>query len=127
MPANTSTDVLVPESELRNRDVAIRAATEVAVARLGRAAEDAGEAPAFRYYLVFENGASALSVGFAELDAPTLFYNRYYWFKRFVKQHEARYGFDAGLEQQAFKLLESAPEDIDWAVIGHLDARVLDG
>jgi hypothetical protein len=124
MSTNTSSHVLIPEIELRDRDAAIHAATEVAVARLTRAVEDAGDAPAFRYYLVFEDGASAQSVGLAELDALTLFYNRYYWFKRFVKQHEARFGFDAGLEQQAFKLLEGAPEDVDWAVLGHLNARV---
>jgi hypothetical protein len=57
------------------------------------------------------------------MDETALFYNRYYWFKRFVKQRESEHGFDAGLEQQAFKLLEAAPADIDWSMVEAIDAR----
>jgi hypothetical protein len=52
------------------------------------------------------------------------FYNRYFWAKRFAAQYQAKYGFDAGVEQQVFKLLETAAElDLDWTVLDKLDRR----
>src|SRR4051812_18617997 len=39
-------------------------------------------------------------------DAERIFWSRYYWFVVFVRLHRAAEGFDAGVEQQAFKLLE---------------------
>lgn len=35
----------------------------------------------------------------------------------------AAQGYDAGLDQQAFQMLEAAPDDIDWSVIESLEAR----
>jgi hypothetical protein len=65
---------------------------------------------------------STHATGFEGLDPTALFYNRYYWFKRFVKQRASSRGFDAGLEQQAFKLLEAAPADVGWSIIEAVDA-----
>jgi hypothetical protein len=53
-------------------------------------------------------------------DTLTRYYNQYYWFERFVSAWQAAHGKDAGLEQQAFKVLENAPEDVDWDVVGRL-------
>ncbi len=35
-----------------------------------------------------------------------LFYSRYYWFNKFMKMYFSQYGYDSGIEQQAFEILE---------------------
>ena len=49
----------------------------------------------------------------------TKFYNKYYWFQKYVNRNHKLNGFDAGLEQQSFKLLDEAEhiKGIDWQVI----------
>jgi hypothetical protein len=42
------------------------------------------------------------------LSASELFWSRYYWLARFAREWQAVSGFDAGLEQQVFQLLEFA-------------------
>jgi hypothetical protein len=117
----------VSEAALHERSAAIRAATADAAAAHHGVLEAPGGDPAFRYALVFEDPARARAAGLGELDAATLFYNRYYWFRRFVAAREAALGPDAGLEQQAFKMLEAAPEDVDWSVLGMIDQRLTSG
>ncbi len=51
-------------------------------------------------------------------------YNRYYWFLRFAKIHSEQHGKDAGIEQQAFQILENAMTDIDWAVVEAIDKKI---
>jgi hypothetical protein len=58
--------------------------------------------------------------GVADLSEVIAFYNAYYWSLVFLKRYDARYGFDAGIEQQAFKLLECAPVDVDWGIVEDL-------
>lgn len=57
------------------------------------------------------------------VDPVRSFYNRYFWFARFAALWQAAHGPDAGLEQQAFQLLEQADFDVDWNVVQELDAR----
>jgi hypothetical protein len=47
-------------------------------------------------------------VGALSLSAEERFWSRYYWLARFAREWQAAVGHDAGLEQQVFKLLESA-------------------
>lgn len=56
-------------------------------------------------------------VGVRALDELHLFYNSYYWYLVFKKECENSNGFDAGIEQYSFKLLEMAPLDVDWTVV----------
>lgn len=58
------------------------------------------------------------------VDPARSFYNRYYWFARFVALWQTAHGHDAGLEQQVFQLLEQADFEVDWNVVQELDARV---
>ena len=51
-------------------------------------------------------------------------YNRYYWFLRFAKIHSEQHAKDAGIDQQAFQILENAMADIDWAVVEAIDKRI---
>jgi hypothetical protein len=118
--ADSSADPLVPEAALREHSAAIRAATATAAAGYTAALDEPGGA-ALRHHLLFADASRAHVAGFS-LDAVALFYNQYYWFKRFVCERDAARGHDAGLEQQAFQLLESAPDDVDWSVIEAIDA-----
>lgn len=61
----------------------------------------------------------------SEWQADSLvLYNRYYWFLRFSKIHSEQHGKDAGIDQQAFQILENSIADIDWAVVEAIDKRI---
>jgi hypothetical protein len=47
-------------------------------------------------------------LGGLELSEAERFWSRYYWLARFAREWQAAVGYDAGLEQQVFQLLESA-------------------
>lgn len=47
------------------------------------------------------------------LSADERFWNRYYWLARFAREWQAVAGYDAGLEQQVFQLLEYAEVGFD--------------
>lgn len=63
-------------------------------------------------------------LGFGDVAEPIAFYNAYYWILVFAKRYQARYGFDAGIEQEAFKMLERAPADVDWQVVERINQTV---
>jgi hypothetical protein len=61
-------------------------------------------------------------------DTESIFWSRYYWFKRFVLLRSRGAGLDAGLEQQAVQLLEHpfpvcAP---DWSNMEIVDRALSD-
>lgn len=122
MMNTTHEGVLVPLAMLHANEAAIRAATEEATTQ-SRMGDDPSYEMFFRYYLVFSEDLLR-DVGLSPLNPEMLFYNQYYWFKRFVDAYMAKQGFDAGLEQQTFKLLESAPDGVDWTMIDSIDARL---
>jgi hypothetical protein len=53
-----------------------------------------------------------------------VFWSRYYWFRRFVRLRVARTGPNAGLEQQAFAILEYPEPDCspDWSDLAWVEA-----
>ena len=81
--------------------------------------EEIGEALAWS--LLFEYWPDLLS-GFS-VDSENAFYNRYFWFKRFATIKQEQDGYDAGLEQQVFNLLEQPDFDLDWPLIEQLDTE----
>ena len=60
------------------------------------------------------------------LDPQRMFYNRYFWFRRFVTLWQAEHGENAGLEQQALQLLEYVNVEVDWDIVGQLHERAQD-
>jgi hypothetical protein len=61
-----------------------------------------------------------------EADVARCFYNRYFWFVRFITLHQRTHGPDAGLEQQAFHLFEEVEGmggAIDLQALEDIDAR----
>ena len=78
----------------------------------------------FLYYLVLTHWPEWLDGLTAEITTEDLFYNRYYWFLRLTKQYQAAYGFDAGFEQQAFQMLETARCAFDLERIHEIEEKV---
>lgn len=55
-----------------------------------------------------------------------LFYNKYFFFLSYSYTSQKNIGFDAGLEQQEFKILEQGEQfkDIDWDVVEDISNRI---
>jgi hypothetical protein len=77
--------------------------------------EDVRDAYARRLALLHREFRRDLGVG--DLSELVAFYNAYYWALVFAKRYQGRYGIDAGIEQEAFKVLELAPADVDWLTL----------
>ena len=63
-----------------------------------------------------------------EIKPENLSYSKYYWYVKFKNKYEAIYGFDAGIEQQQFKLLEEFDQRFDnihWDLLGKTDNNKL--
>jgi hypothetical protein len=50
------------------------------------------------------------TLGDLGLSEAEVYWNRYYWLVRFARVWSAVAGYDAGLEQQVFQLLEASPD-----------------
>ena len=109
---------LIPMTTLELHGEAIRAETEVARAHLIPSSGSAEQA--LRYFLVSSEPGALARCGLGTLNEKDVFYNRYYWFRRFAKLHQAHYGYDAGIEDQVSQLLEQAPSDVDWSIVERL-------
>lgn len=49
-----------------------------------------------------------------------ILYSKYYWFTQYMKKHNEINGYDAGIEQQRFKLIEELDqrlENVDWVLL----------
>lgn len=69
----------------------------------------------FRNYFLLERFPEK----FGNETPLNLFYNKYYFFLSYSFAIQKNNGFDAGLEQQEFKILEQGEQfaDIDWSII----------
>lgn len=72
---------------------------------------------ALRNHLLFRDAKAVRLAGIEALNDDDLFYNQLYWFLRFVREYENSNGFNAGLHQQAFQLLERSGCKFDWSVV----------
>ena len=51
-------------------------------------------------------------------------YSKYYWLKRYVKKYNEVNGYDAGMEQQQFKLIEELEQRLgggEWDLLQRID------
>jgi len=111
-------DVLIAEQVLREREGDIGASvTPVPSMSYG---DDACRR-AFLYHSLFRDERALGQLGFA-FSAEQAFYNSYFWFLVFSKCEQALSGYDAGLEQGAFKLLEEA-HSLDWKCVEEVTRR----
>jgi hypothetical protein len=82
--------------------------------------DDSDCGPMLRVYVALTDGRLG-----ADLTAEDRLYNRYFWFRRFANAHRAKFGEDAGIEQQAFQILEHTDCNVDWSNVEQLDAAAL--
>ena len=75
------------------------------------------------YKLLTDTPQSFIDCGWSAED---ILWSRYFWFSVFVKSKIEKVGFDAGLEQQAFKLLEASfPKCLpDWSMLEQVNFLV---
>lgn len=77
---------------------------------------------AFLRFLLFQEWPDLVAdLGLSEC---AFFYNRYLRARRFAKAYQTVHGRDAGLEQEVFRILESAPSDVDWTILESIDIGV---
>ena len=79
--------------------------------------DDPDALAAFRNYLLFRDPTAIVRAGLEPLNKEEQFYNKLYWFLSFARLCESLHGFDAGLRQQAFQLIEHAECEVDWSVV----------
>lgn len=79
-------------------------------------------------YLLLTHCPELITDHFPTISKNDLLYNRYYWFVKYKNEYCAGLGYDAGLEQQVFQLLEELEQElvgqIDWAVIKEIDEEL---
>ena len=66
------------------------------------------------YQTLTDDTDAFLAAGFT---AEEIFWSRFYWFERLRLLHQKNGGFDTGIDQQAFQILENPfpPCEPDWA------------
>jgi hypothetical protein len=79
---------------------------------------------ALKFYLLLKEMPNLIAG--QGISPEQLFWSRYYWFLRHARLREAVAGRDAGLEQQAFQILEHPPANCspDWSVLEQVEAAV---
>lgn len=69
-----------------------------------------------------ENIIANLSYTYEEI-----LYSQYYWFVQFKNQYFAKEGYDAGMDQQAFLLIENLCNEldgnVDWELLEAIDTQ----
>lgn len=74
-----------------------------------------------KYYLFLTEYPNSVYNYVPELSEEDLLYNRYYWFVKFTRKYISKNGYDAGMEQQAFELIEEIDRQLEagvnWSII----------
>lgn len=112
-------NVLIPEDQLIVSDALLARVTQknpdVRRSEMGWAVKEA-----YARYVALLDRDLRPQLGVANLSEPIVFCNAYYWALIFGKRYKARCGFDAGVEQQCFRVLECAPADVDWQMVDYV-------
>lgn len=112
-------EVLIPEDQMIVSDAPLTRVTQknpdVRWSEMGWTLKEA-----YARHVALLDRDRRLQLGVANLSEPIVFYNAYYWALVFGMRYVARHGFDAGVEQQAFGVLECAPTDVDWQMVEYV-------
>jgi len=109
-------DVLIAESQLIVSEALLTRLVEKVPAVRWREIDKEVEAAYARHFALLDKDLRS-ELGVAHLSEPVAFYNAYYWMLLFEKRYEARYGFNAGVKDEAVNILERAPAGVDWNVV----------
>jgi hypothetical protein len=114
-----SMNLLIPENELIVNETLLTQVTQKNPT-VGWSGMEWGVKEAYARHAALLDRDLRLQLGFADLSESIVFYNAYYWALVFEKRYKALYSFDAGIEQWCFKVLESAPPDVDWQMVAYV-------
>jgi hypothetical protein len=117
-------EMIIPEEELKKREALIRQLTERFRRERSIDADDLFYGSAYRHYVVFAEPLALDALGLPEMEEARVLYNEYYWFLLFSKLYQVKHGYDAGLKQQAFELLDRSHVNIDWAIVEEIANHV---
>lgn len=77
------------------------------------------------YYYFLNNNIADLIL---KKDKNCVMYSIYYWYSRCKERYYEIYGFDAGVDQEGFKLLgkleNELDEGIDWSIIQEIEEEL---
>lgn len=109
-------DILIPESQLAVSDTLLEHLEKIVPSVHWRELNEDVRL-AYARYVALLNGNLRSEIYVGDLLDLDVFYNAYYWILVFAKRYQEQYGFDAGIEQETFKILERAPENVDWQIV----------
>ena len=76
------------------------------------------------YYDFLSNSIENLA---SKKDISKIMYSRYYWYIRYKQRYFEVFGYDAGIEQEGFKLLEELENEledgVDWSIIQRVNTN----
>ncbi|WP_059173177.1 hypothetical protein [Bacillus sp. FJAT-27445] len=64
------------------------------------------------YFLILKEFSKEIAAG-SPFTIEQVLYSQYYWFVYFKNQYFSKYGYDAGMDQQAFQLIEQLTYELD--------------
>lgn len=74
------------------------------------------------YYDFISNNIEKLVL---EEDKSSIMYSKYYWYTKYKQRYFEVVGYDAGIEQEGFKLLEEIENEledgVDWVIIQEIE------
>ena|SRR5215831_9330960 len=108
--------VLVPEGRLSESDEAMESRMS-SHPGVNWHTMDAASRLAYGRHVLFSDDTARQGAGFSNLSPAQLFYNSYYWLLVLSKRYQEKFGYNAGIEQQAFQALEAAPPGVDWKIV----------
>ncbi|WP_053365750.1 immunity 22 family protein [Bacillus sp. FJAT-27245] len=72
------------------------------------------------YFLILKEFGQEIAAG-SSFTNEQILYSQYYWFVYFKNQYISKYGYDAGMDQQAFQLIEHIAyelhDDVNWDIL----------
>ncbi|HWO97419.1 MAG TPA: hypothetical protein VNM45_14020 [Bacillus sp. (in: firmicutes)] len=81
----------------------------------------------FKHYLFLQQCAQEIIANFS-FTYEEILYSQYYWFVYFKNHYFSKVGYDAGIDQQAFILMENLSNEldgeIDWELIEDIENQL---
>ena len=78
----------------------------------------------YNYWWCFEKKENEIQ-NEKNISIDSVLYTKYYWCTRYKEKYEQLYGFDAGIEQQQYKIIEEMQirltEYLDWNTINLIE------
>lgn len=61
-------------------------------------------------------------------NLESILYSKYFWISLYLKRYNEKFGYDAGIEQQQFKLIneidERSNEGVNWKLIEDIEKKI---